>query len=104
MATTPSQKLPLHITLLADMGYRIKQARLRRSQSQRDLCTQVSVSRPTLAKIEAGDATVSVGLYGQVLEALGLAESLGMVACSDPVGRQLQDDALPKRAPAARRR
>jgi hypothetical protein len=55
-------------------------------------------SRSTLQKIEAGDASVGIGIYAAVLQALGLLDALGQVAdiASDPVGQVLASAALPK--------
>jgi transcriptional regulator with XRE-family HTH domain len=56
-------------------------------------------SRSTLQKIEAGDASVSVGIYAAVLQALGLLDGLGEIAdiSRDSVGQALASTALPKR-------
>lgn len=56
-------------------------------------------SRSTLQKIEAGDATVGIGIYAAVLHALGLLDGLGAIADigSDSVGQALASADLPKR-------
>lgn len=56
-------------------------------------------SRSTLQRIEAGDPSVSIGIYAAVLQALGLLEGLGQLAdpAGDPVGQMLADEALPRR-------
>ncbi len=56
-------------------------------------------SRSTLQRVEAGDTTVSIGIYAAVLQALGLLESLEKVAdaSKDLVGQALASEALPKR-------
>jgi len=56
-------------------------------------------SRPTLRRIEAGDHSVSVGIYAAVLHALGLLDGLGMLAdpANDAAGMALSSEALPRR-------
>ena len=55
-------------------------------------------SRSTLQKVEAGDASVGVGIYAAVLLALGLLEGLSEVADigNDKVGQALASADLPK--------
>ena len=52
------------------------------------------MSRPTLRAIERGDAGVTLGALANVLNTLGLAESLATVARDDVLGRQLEDAQL----------
>jgi hypothetical protein len=56
-------------------------------------------SRSTLQRVEAGDASVSVGIYAAVLQALGLLGGLGEIAdiSRDSVGQALASADLPKR-------
>ena len=56
-------------------------------------------SRSTLQRVEAGDSTVSVGIYAAVLQALGLLDGLGKLADigDDLVGKALASADLPKR-------
>lgn len=56
-------------------------------------------SRSTLQKVEAGDASVSIGIYAAVLHALGLLDGLGEIAdiARDSVGQALASADLPKR-------
>jgi hypothetical protein len=57
-------------------------------------------SRSTLQRIEAGDETVGIGIYGAVLLALGLLDGLGQIADigQDKVGRALSAADLPLRS------
>lgn len=63
-------------------------------------------SRPTLQRIEAGDAGVGIGIYANVLQALGLLENLGKFAGAeaDEIGLAHTEQALPRRARTKQRR
>jgi hypothetical protein len=56
-------------------------------------------SRPTLQRVEAGDASVGIGIYAAVLQALGLLDGLGEIAdiSRDTVGQALATAELPAR-------
>lgn len=86
------------------LGQRLKDARLRRRFSMETVCARANISRPTLYKVEKGDPTVAIGIYVNVLRVLGLVADLGMIAKEDAVGRRIQDDALPYRKRAPRRK
>lgn len=79
-------------------------ARLRRRFSMETVCARANISRPTLYKIERGDPSVAIGLYVQVLRVLGLLEDLAFIAKEDLLGRRLQDESLPNRKRAPRRK
>nr|WP_240611806.1 hypothetical protein [Acidiferrobacter sp. SPIII_3] len=55
-------------------------------------------SRSTLQRVEAGDASVSIGIYAGVLQALGLLDGLVQIAdiSNDHVGQALASAELPK--------
>lgn len=55
-------------------------------------------SRSTLQRVEAGDTSVSIGIYAGVLQALGLLEGLSKIAdiSNDSVGQALATAELPK--------
>lgn len=57
-------------------------------------------SRSTLQRVEAGDTSVSIGIYASVLQALGLLDGLSKVADigNDPIGQALASAELPKHA------
>lgn len=86
------------------LGQRLKDARLRRRFSMEIVCARADISRPTLYKVESGDPSVTMGAYVQVLRVLGMAEDLSLIAKEDTLGRQLQDEALPGRKRAPRKR
>ena len=52
----------------------------------------------TASKVEKGDPTVSMGAYLRVLFALQLADDIELIAKNDPLGRDLQDLNVRKRA------
>ena len=63
------------------------------------MAERAGMARATLAKIEKGDPTVSLGGYASVLFVLGLTARLQDLvdAAHDLTGRELADEALPKR-------
>lgn len=83
---------------LAELGERIKLARLRRKFSQEIVAKRAGISRPTLTSVEKGEAKVSVGTYATVLMILGLIQDLKQVASDDVLGRKLQDFNLTPKA------
>ncbi len=98
----PSATLyPNSIRVLADLGQRLKYARLRRRFSAETVAARAGMTRQTLSKIESGNPSVTLGNYFQVLVVLGLDKDIGAVALDDVLGRRLQDAELPqrKRAP-----
>jgi len=86
------------------LGQRLKDARLRRRFSMETVCARADISRPTLYKVENGDPSVAIGIYVQVLRVLGMVEDLSLIAKEDVLGRRLQDESLPHRKRAPRRK
>lgn len=86
------------------LGQRLKDARLRRRFSTDTVCVRADISRPTLYKVEKGDPSVAFGIYIQVLRVLGLVEDVSLIAREDVLGRRLQDESLPQRKRAPRRK
>ena len=100
---TPSTTLyPNARRALAALGQRMKDARLRRRFSSETVSARAGISRVTLSKIEAGEPSVTMGNYLQVLVVLGLDKDIETVATDDEVGRRLQDAGLPHRQRAPR--
>jgi transcriptional regulator with XRE-family HTH domain len=103
----PISPVPIPVTrVLRKLGHDIRDARRRRRIPVAILAERASISRMTLNRIEKGDPRVSVGSYGTVLFALGMAERLADVADPrhDAVGRELEEEHLPERIRLARRR
>jgi len=86
------------------LGLRLKDARLRRRFSMETVCSRADISRPTLNKVENGDPSVAFGIYVQVLRVLGMVEDLSLLAKEDVLGRRLQDESLPQRKRAPRKK
>ncbi len=84
---------------LVKLGADITVARKKRRISTVSMAERAFLSRSTLARIEKGDPTVSMGAYLSVLAILGLAKNLGQVAdrTHDSLGLDLDEDRLPKR-------
>ena len=81
------------------LGQRLAVARKRRHLTQKDLATRAGLSTFTVIRIEKGVASTELGSVARVLWALGLEQSLGLVAdtASDDVGQALERARLPKR-------
>lgn len=96
--TTPPLPLPVR-RALRKLGADIRDARKRRRLPLQLLAERALTSHVTMAKVERGDPSVSMGVYANALFALGLVERLGEVAdrTSDTVGLTLEDARLPKR-------
>ncbi len=90
---------------LKKLGSDITDARKRRRISTITMCQRAMISRPTLAKVENGDAEVSIGIYATVLFVLGIADRLSDIADAshDRTGLDLESENLPKRIYTRRR-
>ena len=80
---------------LARLGERIRTARLRRRLSAKLTAERAGMSLMTLRSVERGGMWVTIGAYVAALHVLGLDCDLDAVAQADPLGRDLQDAALP---------
>jgi len=99
--------LPLPVTrALRKLGHDIKDARRRRRIPMAIAAERASISKPTLIKVERGDAGVSIGSYATVLFVMGMADRLSDLIDpkNDPVGLQLEEEHLPQRIRGARKR
>jgi transcriptional regulator with XRE-family HTH domain len=95
-----SASLPIPVLrALRKLGQDIRDARRRRRIPVAILAERASISRMTLNRIEKGDAGVSLGNYATVLFALGLIDRLSRLAdaADDAIGRELEEEHLPKR-------
>jgi len=99
--------LPIPVVrALRKLGQDIKDARRRRRIAMAMVAERASVSKPTLIRVERGDASVSIGGYATVLFVMGMADRLADLADAknDPVGLELEEQNLPKRIRGAERR
>ena len=78
-----TQGLPETQLKLGKMGANIKKARLCRNVSVETLAKQAGIGIDTLASVEKGKSTVSMGAYAAVLEALGLDGDLELIALDE---------------------
>lgn len=105
MRTTTPMPLPVKRSL-AKLGSDIKAARVRRRITMTLMAERAFVARSTLQKVEQGDPGVSLGVYATVLFILGLSEGIADLAdlARDSVGLQLDEERLPQRVRASKRR
>ncbi len=84
---------------LRTLGADIQDARRRRRLPMAVVAERAFTSRSTLQRVEAGDTSVSVGIYAAVLHALGLLDGLAGVAdiANDTLGQSLARSQLPLR-------
>lgn len=55
---------------LRQLGRRLRDARLKRNEPQREFAVRLGVSIPTLRKMETGDPSVSLGVWVEALDLL----------------------------------
>lgn len=65
---------------LKELGANLALARQRRKESQRSWATRLSVSVPTLIRMERGDPSVGMGVYATALWLMGRHTALPEVA------------------------
>jgi len=84
---------------LRKLGQDIRDARRRRGLPASVVAERAFTSRPTLQRVEGGDAGVSIGIYAAVLQALGLLDGLSQLAdpARDAVGVAMATEKLPQR-------
>ena len=96
--TSPPLPLPVQ-RALKKLGRDIRDARRRRRIKTAVMADRVQISRPTLRRVENGDASVGIGSYATTLYVLGMVERIGDLADigQDPVGQRLASENLPER-------
>ena len=84
---------------LHKLGQDIRDARIRRRIPTAILANRASISRTTLYKVENGDGNVSMATYATILFVLGMITRISALADAsvDALGRQLDEERLPKR-------
>lgn len=90
---------------VAQLGQRIRIARIRRGWSVAELAAKAGINRNTLTALELGRPGAAIGVCVTVLWALGLDASLDAVAHvdADPHGKALEASRRPARAGRVRK-
>ena len=102
--TTMANKLPRKLEMkMQAVGGQIRLARLRRNLSVVPAAERATCSPMTIARIEKGAPSVSIGVYLRVLYALQLDDDILLLAQKDEMGRALQDLALKHRERASKK-
>lgn len=104
MARIPPTLFPAMVRQLADLGARLRLARLRRRYAAATVAARAGLTRVTLSRVEKGDPGTGLGAYASVLRVLGLHPDLDALARDDALGHKLRDLNLPERGAAPRRR
>lgn len=96
--TTPLLPIALRRGL-KQLGTDIQRARRRRRLTAEMVAERARISRPTLRRVERGDAAVGLGVYATVLWVLGLGDRIGQLAApeTDAIGLSMEDERLPQR-------
>lgn len=101
--STLGNKMPRKLeTIVLTLGEQIRTARLRRNLSLSVVAERASCSPITVAKVEKGNPTVSMGIYARVLFALQLEEDLLLLAKDDQMGHLIQDLKIKERKRASK--
>ena len=83
--------------ILEKAGVRIKKARLRRNIKAEALAESAGISIGTLAAIEKGISTVSIGAYMAVIATLGMEKDFEKIALDEEGKQQYRELKLRKR-------
>ena len=100
----PIVLLPKHLREMKQFGERLKLARLRRRLALTMVAERAAISKPTLVQIEKGNPAVSMGSYYSVMRVYGLESDFPNLANDDTLGRRIQDNSLPRKGLAPKRR
>ena len=79
---------------LKQLGEQIRLARLRRRLSVKLVAERAGASESSVWAVENGSPTVAIGIYANILMAIGIQDDLTLIARDDELGRSLQDAEL----------
>jgi transcriptional regulator with XRE-family HTH domain len=85
------------------VGEQFRLARLRRNLTIEQVAERAQCSRLTVAKLEKGQPTVSLGVVSRVLYALQLEKDILHLAQDDELGHLIQDINIKNRKRASKR-
>lgn len=83
--------------LLAQLGERLKGARLSRGLSAAELARKVGISRTTLLAVECGEPSPTMGTYLRVLFELGMAADLALLGSGESTNQAVSARIAPGR-------
>lgn len=98
MAKKTAPLLPVTELRLQQLGQRLRLARLRRRLTAKQVAERAGMTPVTLRSLERGGSGVTMGAYLAVMQVLGADGDLDLLLKDDPLGRDLQDAALPRRS------
>ncbi len=87
---------------LRELGENLSIARKRRREARKDWAQRIGVSEPTLARMEKGDPSVSMGVYATALWLMGRAQALAALAAPEHDQGALEDAVRAAQARAVR--
>lgn len=90
---------------LALMGANLRQARLRRKETQEQFAQKIGISRQSYNEMEKGISTMSIGNYAMALWVIGMSDDLAEIAHPDrdTQGKVLEYENNPERIRPSRR-
>jgi len=100
MAKKTAPLLPGTELRLQQLGERLRLGRLRRRLTGKQVAERAGMTPVTLRSLEKGGSGVTIGAYLAVMQVLGADKDLDLLLKDDPLGRNLQDAALPRRSRA----
>ncbi|WP_233233216.1 XRE family transcriptional regulator [Bordetella sp. LUAb4] len=91
-------------TNLRALGEGLGIARKRRREPMKSWAMRIGISEPTLARMERGDPTVSMGVYATALWLMGRADALAELAAPEHDKGALEEDVRIAKARSVRKR